>query len=98
MKGFDSAFVTYPIGSIIYRSGISIEKNKRNGRKQKEHIKIMNFIRDEVNQNKNWRDGNGRPSAQAKVEEWQIMNPTGTKAECNRQTKLDPKTIRKWWK
>lgn len=98
LKGFDSAFVTYPIGSIIYRSGISIEKNKRNGRKQKEHIKIMNFIRDEVNQNKNWRDGNGRPSAQAKVEEWQIMNPTGTKAECNRQTKLDPKTIRKWWK
>ena len=31
------------------------------------------------------------------IKEWREKNPTGTKADCNRDTKIDPKTIRKWW-
>lgn len=34
----DKGVVTYPVNSISYRSGIIIPKNKRNGRKQKEHL------------------------------------------------------------
>lgn len=45
--------------------------------------------------------GGGRPlgsgTAERTVQEWQKFNPTGTKAECNRETGLDSKTIRKWW-
>ena len=26
-----------------------------------------------------------------------MMHPGGTKAECHRELKIDPKTIRKWW-
>ena len=26
-----------------------------------------------------------------------MMHPKGTKAECHRDLKIDPKTIRKWW-
>ena len=44
----------------------------------------------------------GRPKGSGEkkviVHEWQDAHPDGTKAECNRDTKLDPKTIRKWWK
>ena len=34
----DVGLYTYPIASIINRSGIEIEKNKRNGRRRKEHL------------------------------------------------------------
>ncbi|MDR1329339.1 MAG: hypothetical protein LBK23_07040 [Oscillospiraceae bacterium] len=32
-----------------------------------------------------------------RVEDYRQQNPEATKAECNRATGLDPKTIRKWW-
>ena len=31
------------------------------------------------------------------VKEWREKNPEGRKIDCHRETKLDPKTIRKWW-
>lgn len=49
----------------------------------------------------NWREGNGRPkgsgTAQARVYEWRQQHPEGRKADCHRETGLDPKTVRKWW-
>lgn len=45
----------------------------------------------------NWREGNSRPSAQDRVYEWRRQHPEGRKADCHRDTGLDPKTIRKWW-
>lgn len=50
---------------------------------------------------KDWREGNGRPigsgTAQERVHKWCRQNPEGRKADCHRDTGLDPKTIRKWW-
>lgn len=92
----DKGVVTYPLNSIVNRSGIHVERNKRNFRKQKQHCEVMRAIQGVVNPN--WRAGNGRPEKSKIVEEWQQQHPTGTKAECHRDTGLDPKTIRKWWK
>ncbi len=43
----------------------------------------------------------GRPvgsgTAQERVSEWRQKHPEGRKADCHRDTGLDPKTIRKWW-
>ena len=43
----------------------------------------------------------GRPAgsgtAQGRVQEWRQQHPEGRKADCHRDTGLDPKTIRKWW-
>ena len=94
---FDERYITFPIKDISKLSGIAIEKNKRNGRKQKEHIKLMNFVRDEINCNKDWRNKDGRPTAEQTVKEWQENNPKGTKAECIRQTGLSKPTVYKWW-
>lgn len=70
---------------------------KRNGRKRKEHIKIMNFVRDEINNNRDWRNKEGRPSKEQLVAEWRTSHPEGSKAMCHRDTGIDAKTIRKWW-
>lgn len=40
----------------------------------------------------------GRPNKQANVQQWQLDHPDGKKAQCAKETGIDPKTIRKWWK
>lgn len=69
---------------------------KRNGRKRAEHIKLMNFVRDEINGNVEWRYK--QPSAEQKVKEWLQQNPNGKKADCIRETGLSKPTVYKWWK
>lgn len=105
----DKGMVTYPINSIVALSGIHIEKNKRNYQKQKDHLEEARAIRDIRQKRKgtNWRDGNGRPLGSKDnkprknkgyiIENWRKENPNGTKADCNRDIGLDPKTIRKYW-
>ena len=45
-----------------------------------------------------WRIGNGRPSAEQTVLEWQEKYPEGKKADCIRETGLSKKTVYRWWK
>lgn len=101
LECYDTGMLTYPRNSIEYHAGFPIPKNKRNGRKQDAHIKLMNYIRDEINRNTEWRNKDGRPkdsgTKKLQVYDWREAHPLGTKAECNRDTKIDPKTIRKWW-
>lgn len=97
LEAYSDSYITYPIDTIVVRTGIPIEKNRRNGRKQADHIKLMNFIREEVNGNKNWRKGNGRPTAERTVLKWRQEHPDGSKKECKDATGLSYPTIRKWW-
>lgn len=95
----DKNLITYPVNSISNRSGIAIEKNKRNGRKQDVHLKgarAIQQINDEAN-GTNWRQGNGRKSKKTLVEEWQRNNPNRKKADCIRETGLSKPTVLKWW-
>lgn len=72
--------------------------SKRNGRKRAEHIKLMNFVRDELNQNKTWnKEGNGRKPKKDIVQQWRLENPDGKKADCIRDTGLTKPTVYKWW-
>lgn len=99
----DAKLITYPINSIINRSGIEFEKNKRNGQKQKDHLEEARALRDlrMKRQGRDWRDGNGRPAgsgtAQIKVFEWRRAHPDGTKYRCIKETGLTKPTVYKWW-
>ncbi len=95
LECYDDKYCTFPIKDIAAISGIDIPRNKRNGRSQEKHLQGARAIRD-IN-NENWREGNGRKSKANLVHEWQKNNPDGTKADCHRETKIDPKTIRRWW-
>ena len=93
----DKDVYTYPLSSIINRSGIQIERNKRNGRKRKDHIYYMNTMK-RMKKELGEEVKDGRPNKKDIVRRWQRNHPEGTKADCHRATGLDPKTIRKWWK
>jgi hypothetical protein len=92
----DRGLVTYPINSIANRSGLHIEKNKRNGRKQADHVKLMNAMKS-LKKQIGEPVKEGRPSAERTVMEWYNQNPGKRKADCIRETRLDKKTVYKWW-
>ena len=102
LEAFTDSYITYPIDTIVNRTGIPIEKNRRNGRKQAQHIKIMNAIRDIEYPDGTWRNKVGRPTgsgtAEQTVMEWQESHPAGKKADCIRETGLSKPTVYKWWK
>lgn len=97
MECFDMKYCTFPINDIVKISGISIAKNKRNGRKQAQHIKIMNAIRDIEYPNGEWRIGNGRPSAESQILNYLYEHPEATKKQIKEDTGLSYPTIRKYY-
>ena len=97
LRAYQECYMTFPRKDIEILTGISIPANKRNGRKQADHIKMMNLIRDEINRNVNWRQGNGRKEKKDIVLEWRIKNQLGTKAQCIKETGLSKPTVYKWW-
>lgn len=95
---YNDSYITFPIDTIKQLTAIPIEKNKRNWRKQADHIKLMNYIRDEINNNKDWRNKNGRPTKENQVREWQEQHPNGRKADCIKETGISKKTVYKYWR
>lgn len=95
LEAFEDSYITYPIDTIVNRTGIAIKKNRRNGRKQAQHMAVMRAVQEVVNPN--WRDGNGRKSKEQVVKEWCKLHPDGKKADCIRETGLSKPTVYKWW-
>lgn len=99
LQAYNDNYITFPRDSIKKLTKVDMPKNKRNGRSREEHIKLMNFIRDELNKNKTWNKvGNGRKPKMEVVKEWRMENPKGTKAQCIKDTGLSKPTVYKWWK
>ena len=104
LEAYNDSYITYPIDTIAARTGIPIQKNKRNGRKQVVHLMGARAIQennDRVN-GTNWRAKNGRPKgstkAKAIVEQYQAKHPGATKGDIKAATGLSYPTIRKYYK
>lgn len=98
LEAYQDKWITYPRASIEYRTGIPIPANKRNGRTQEAHLKLMNYVRDEINGNKEWNKvGNGRKSQFETVQLWRGAHPDGKKSDCIRETRLSKPTVYKHW-
>lgn len=98
LECFDERYMTFPIEDISKISGIAIEKNKRNGLNQKQHLYLARRRKEDMKAIElPMKAPEGRPDKKKIIAEWQKCHPEGKKAECNRDTKIDPKTIRKWW-
>jgi len=94
----DEGAYTRKIEYISRKTGIPLTRSKRNGRKQADHIRLMNFVRDEINKNTNWRDGNGRPSKEKIIQDWRDEHPNGTPKDCINDTGISKNTVYRWWK
>jgi len=93
---YNPEFKTLPINSIIHFSGIQIQKNKRNGRTQTEHIEFMNLNRQFKVKIGECTNG-GRPEKAEIVKKWKQSHPDGNKLQCSKDTGLSRTTVIKWW-
>ena len=105
LEAYNDSYVTYPIDAISLRTGIPIQKNKRNGRKQALHLRLARASRDILCEERGkevWWEGAGRPKgstkAKAIVEQYQAEHPGATKSEIKAATGLSYPTIRKYYK
>ena len=86
----DKSLVTYPINSIANRSGLEIEKNKRNGRSQQKHIAMVNNMRKykrDVLEEDEYKN-NGRPRKDDVIKRYlkrhpDVTSPTKIAQACN---------------
>lgn len=84
------------IDIISKKTGIVLMPNKRNHRKQKEHLRRARSVQKEDYPNGEWRS-KGRPLMENIVKEWRQLHPDGRKVDCIRDTGLSKPTVYKWW-
>lgn len=97
LQAYDDKYMTFPINSISKLTDIPIQKNKRNYRKQSEHLLRARTVQALDYPNGEWRKGNGRKAKDQIVAEWRHYNPQGKKIQCHRETGLSRVTIDKHW-
>jgi len=99
LEMYNDSYIRFPIDSISRLTQITIEKNKRNGRKQRAHLEIVNntrkFRRDVLKENE--YENNGRPMKAYEVFRWKRQNPGGTVKECTEELGLSKTTVYKYW-
>ena len=101
MTYFDDAYANYSIKAIEARTKIRIERNKRNGRKQAQHVRVMNAIREIEYPDGGWRNKDGRPkgsgTAEQKVAAYRAEHPEASVTEVARALEISRTTVYKWW-
>lgn len=100
LEMYNESFVTFPRADIAKYSGIPIPPNKRNWRKQSEHLqwcRIIQKANDEVD-GTNWRSGNGRPSKEQIIRDYMIAHPeVKKKTEIADALQINRHTVSKYY-
>lgn len=93
LLAYDEQYVTLSIREIEDKSGLRIDKNKRNGRKQKEHLKGARALQEIYDPD--WRNKEGRPSKKNIIEEYLINDPEAKPKDIIQGTGISKNTVYK---
>ena len=97
LDAYSKEYYNFTLADIEKLTEIHVERNKRNGRNRKDHVKLMNFVRDELNGNKDWRNKDGRPEKEQLVADYRAAHPDASVTEVARALKISRTTVYKWW-
>ena len=101
---YDPAYNNFPIDVIVEKTGIQIQKNKRNYRKQEHHLEEARAIRDirMKRDNKVWWNEKGRPIGSGTKEELVLNylkeNPKSKPSEIAKALNISRTTVYKFLK
>lgn len=99
LETYDRQYYNFTIDDIVKLTDIPIAKNKRNYRTQKEHIKIMNFVRDNITHPQiEWRNTEGRPTKEKIVKEYIEKNPSDNPTKIAKELGISRSTVYKYMK
>lgn len=102
LECYDHRYCTFPIKDIAMISAIQIERNKRNGQKQADHLEEARAIRDlrMKRQGRKWTDGNGRPvgsgTKEQVVREYMEAHPEASVSEIAKALGMSRTTVYKY--
>ena len=101
LRGYDEEYNEFTAKHISRMAGVEYKPTKRNYRTQKEHIQVMNFVRDNItHKDKDWRKGNGRPKGsgtkESLVKEYIKQNPDDNPTEISRALEISRTTVYKY--
>lgn len=83
---------------IARRTAIDLPCNKRNGRSQKQHIAVMNAVRDVDYPDGDWRNKDGAPTKADLVRDYALAHPEANHSEIARALGVSRPTVIKWLK
>lgn len=95
---YEDKFVTFPRRDIEKLTQIEIPPNKRNGRKQDEHLKRARAVRDIDHPDGTWMEGNGRKSKAIEIATFVAKNPGLTPTEYAKALGVSRPTVYKYLK
>ena len=102
LEMYNESYITFPIDSISALTAIQIQKNKRNHRDQKTHLKRARKVQEVDYPNGEWRYRGGRKPGASKqrkaFKEWRINNPYGSITQCIEETGIGKTTVYRYWK
>ncbi len=81
---------------IERRTAIGLPKNKRNGRPQRQHIEVMNVLREIDYPNGSWRNKDGAPTKAELVREYAAAHPDANHSAIARELGISRTTVIKW--
>ena len=100
LECYDERYATFPRKDIQALSAIQIPPNKRNGRSQATHMRIMSSTRDILYPDGAWRNKEGRPvgsgTKEKAVLEYIEANPNATVTEVSRALGISRTTVYKY--
>lgn len=107
LKAYYKDYSKISVDTIERLTAMRVDRTRRNGQKQKDHLEIARAIRDIKIKQKGlsrWDERNGRPKETPetsqyakKISKWRSSNPQGNKSECARDLGYSRPTVIKWW-
>lgn len=96
LEAFEERYTTYPRNSVAYKSGIEIKANKRNGRKQEEHLKGARYLQQIDDPEGKWRNKAGRPKKKEIIKEYVKLHPNESITEVAKALNISRPTVYKY--
>jgi len=95
---FNEDYVTFPRDDIAKLSGPTMPVNKRNWRKQDQHLELIRGIRDLKGKMGEAVSGGGRPEKRGQIFEYMRSHPeVKKKTEIARALQIDRGTVAKYY-
>lgn len=97
LEMYNENYVTFPRDDIARLSGLSIQPNKRNGRKQKTHLMLARAAK-KADKDDGKAIHEGRPTERGTVAAYLYLHPDESNiSKIARETKLSRPTVTKWY-
>lgn len=98
MECFDARYATFPRKDLEKITAIDMPVNKRNGRKQSQHMAVMRAIQGVTDPEGSWRNKDGAPKKRDLIRSYAAEHPNANHSDIAKALGVSRPTVIKWLK